>query len=161
MKTKITNRLVAVILSLVMILGATTMLTACKSETSTGATESATTATVDELALVWEDAKYKADTALGAGEHNFTFCVKVGDNSVTFAINTDETTVGTALLNLGLVAGDVGDYGLYVKTVNGMLADYDVNMCYWSFYENGELAMNGVDKTEVKDGANYEMVYTK
>ena len=63
--------------------------------------------------------------------------------------------VGDALLEEGLVEGEDGAYGLYVKKVNGILADYEVNQTYWAFYINGEYAMSGVDITPVEDGATY------
>ena len=43
----------------------------------------------------------------------------------------------------------------YVKTVNGITADYDTDGTYWAFYVNGEYAMTGVDSTPVEDGAVY------
>ena len=58
---------------------------------------------------------------LGEGEKQFTFVVadQEGTES-TFTIHTDQTTVGAALLDLGMLAGEDGPYGLYVKTVNGI-----------------------------------------
>ena len=64
-------------------------------------------------------------------------------------------TVGAALLSLGLIAGEDSEYGLYVKTVNGETADYDVDGTYWAFYVNGEYAMTGVDATTLEAGAIY------
>ena len=66
-----------------------------------------------------------------------------------------EKTVGDALLELGLVEGDEGAYGLFVKSVNGIVADYDVDKTYWAFYVNGEYAMSGVDVTEIEGDAVY------
>ena len=74
---------------------------------------------------------------------------------VDFTVNTDEETVGAALLKLGVIAGDDSEYGLYVKTVNGETADYDVDGTYWAFYVNGEYAMTGVDATTLEAGAIY------
>jgi len=65
------------------------------------------------------------------------------------------------LIEHGLIDGDEGPYGLYVKVVNGMTADYDVDKSYWSFYINGEYAMTGVDATEITEGTTYQLVYTK
>ena len=75
--------------------------------------------------------------------------------TVTFTVNTDEETVGAALLKLGVIAGDDSEYGLYVKTVNGETADYDTDGTYWGFYINGEYAMTGVDATTLEAGATY------
>ena len=75
--------------------------------------------------------------------------------AVTFTVHTDEETVGDALLKLHVVAGEASSYGLYVKTVNGMTADYDKDGVYWAFYIDGEYAMTGVDATNITDGAQY------
>ena len=50
---------------------------------------------------------------------------------------------------------------MYIKSVNGVQADYDVDQAYWAVYQDGEYLMTGVDSTEVSDGAHYELVYTK
>ena len=78
-----------------------------------------------------------------------------GGREESFQISTEKKTVGEALLEEGLISGDSGPYGLYVKEVNGIPADYEVNGTYWAFYINGEVAMSGVDMTDVEDGAEY------
>ena len=87
--------------------------------------------------------------------------MKAEEQSVTFTIKTDKEILGDALLEHDLIAGEEGDYGLYVKVVNGMTADYDVDQSYWAFYKDGEYMMTGVDGTEIADGEHYELVYTK
>ena len=83
---------------------------------------------------VWENATYRKDTKLGSGAKTVVVEVKAEDQQVTFTIKTDKDTVGAALLEHGLIAGEEGAYGLYVKQVNGITADYDVDQTYWSFY---------------------------
>lgn len=93
---------------------------------------------------------------LGEGKTQFNFTVVDKDGKETaFEIHTDKTTVGDALLELGLIAGEEGAYGLYVKTVNGITADYDADQTYWAFYVNGEYGMTGVDATNIEAGATY------
>ena len=93
---------------------------------------------------------------LGEGAVVFDFVVVDEEGKETsFEIHTDKTTVGEALLELKLIDGEDGDYGLYVKTVNGTTLDYDKDGMYWSFYINGEYAMTGVDVTEIKEGETY------
>ena len=110
---------------------------------------------------VWENATYRKDTELGSGAKTVVVEVKAEDQQVTFTIKTDKDTVGAALLEHSLIAGEEGAYGLYVKQVNGITADYDVDQTYWSFYINGEYAMTGVDTTEITEGATYRLEYTK
>lgn len=98
-------------------------------------------------------------TVLGEGAVTFYFDVTTADKETTnFQINTDKDTVGTALLELGLIEGEDSEYGLYVKTVNGVTADYNVDGTYWAFYINGEYAMTGVDSTPVEADATYAFV---
>ena len=110
---------------------------------------------VEDAAGLWANATYQSDTALGEGSKTFSFEVKAEERSVVFTIKTDADTVGAALLENNLVAGEMGDYGLYVKTVNGMTADYDTDGCYWAFYDNGAYATASADQTAIVDGSTY------
>ena len=47
---------------------------------------------------------------------------------------------------------------MYVKSVNGMSADYEADGYYWSLYVDGEYATTGVDTTPVTDGGSYAFV---
>lgn len=95
---------------------------------------------------------------LGEGKTQFSFTVTdLEGNETAFEIKTDKKTVGEALLQLDLIAGDNGDYGLYVKTVNGITLDYDKDGAYWAFYIDGEYALAGVDSTEIDENATYAL----
>ena len=99
---------------------------------------------------------YEDGTVIGEGETEFTFIVTDKDgNSKKFTVKTDSETVGEALQAVEIIHGDMGDYGLYVKEVNGIVADYDVDGTYWAFYVDGEYAMKGVDQTEITEGLSY------
>lgn len=138
--------------------------TTTQAETTTAAdTTAADTATAVEAAGdgVWANATYKEDTELGEGAVTVKVEVKAEDKSVTFTVHTDKTVLGDALLEHSLIAGDEGEFGLYVKAVNGMTADYDVNQAYWAFYKDGEMMNTGVDGATIADGEHYELVYTK
>ena len=92
----------------------------------------------------------------------FTFIVVDAEGQETpFTVTSTKKTVGEALLDEGLIEGEDGPYGLYVKKVNGIVADYDVDQSYWSFNINGEYAMTGVDTTDIVVGNTYRFVYTK
>ena len=109
----------------------------------------------------WSDAVYTENKELGEGEKTIEFKIIVNEHSVTFTIHTDATLLSDALLEHKLIEGDAGEYGLYVKKVNGILADYDKNKAYWGLSINGEYAMTGVDGTEIVDGGKYEFTFTK
>ena len=101
-------------------------------------------------------------TVLGEGTTVFQFSVvDLEGAEAKFEIHTDETTVGAALLNLGLIEGEEGPYGLYVMKVNGITAIYEEDGSYWAFYENGEYGMSGVDLTEIDPDVAYSFVQTK
>lgn len=95
-------------------------------------------------------------------EKSFAFKVVDLDGSEkSFDIKTDAKTVGEALVNEKLISGTEGDYGLMVDTVNGIKYEYNTDGAYWAFYIDGEMAMTGVDSTDVVDGATYSFVATK
>ena len=102
------------------------------------------------------------EIVLGDGSVKITVIVVDADgNETNFVVNTDKETVGDALLEQNLIEGEEGDYGLYVKTVNGITADYDTDQTYWAFYVNGEYASTGVDSTPVNEGDTYEFKVEK
>ena len=95
-------------------------------------------------------------TVIGEGATVFYFHVVDKDGGETkFEVHTDKAIVGDALLELGLIEGEDGPYGLYVKKVNGITADYDVDQTYWAFYIGDDYGMTGVDMTEIEPGATY------
>ena len=110
---------------------------------------------------IWETAAYKDNTELGEGSKTLVVAVIAEDKTVELTVHSDKETVGAALTEHGLIAGEQGPYGLYVKTVNGMLADYDISKTYWSFTKDGEAMMQGVDTTDLENGAHYEFTLTK
>lgn len=110
---------------------------------------------------LWKDATYQENTTLGSGSKTITVEVKVDDHLVTFTVKTDKDTVGAALLEHGLIAGEDSQYGLFVREVNGMALDPDDQKSYWAFYVDGEYAMTGVDSTEIDEGVTYQLAYTK
>ena len=73
----------------------------------------------------------KDGATIGEGAKSFTTEVVDKDGGkVTFTVKTDADTVGKALLDQGVIAGE-------------------------AFYINGEYAQTGVDATGVEDGAVY------
>lgn len=108
----------------------------------------------------WESATYTEDTEFGTGTKTVEVEVKVLEHSVTFTLKTDKENLADALLEHNLIAGEDSTYGLYIKTVNGILADYDKTQRYWGCYKNGEATL-GASSTEIKDGEHYELVYSK
>ena len=151
MQKKCMKKLLSLILSTMLIVAMAFSMTACGGDnTETPNTEGQSQAgSVDK-------------TVLGEGKTVFDFVVVDKDGKeAKFEIHTDKTTVGEALLELELIEGEDSTYGLYVKTVNGITADYNVDQTYWAFYINGEMAMSGVDTTNVEEGATYSFKVEK
>lgn len=110
---------------------------------------------------LWENATYVEDTTLGDGATPITVIISAEEKEVKFTINTDEVSVAAALLEHSLVSGDSGDFGLYIKTANGITADYAVDQSYWAFYIDGEYATRSAELTPITENAVYKFEYTK
>lgn len=75
-------------------------------------------------------------------------------------IKTTGKTLADALLEAELVEGTNDEYGLYITTVDGEVADYSADQAYWALSKNGEYLMTGASSTEIADGEHYEITYT-
>ena len=109
-------------------------------------------------ASVWDGALYAEDTELGEGTSTITFECTADDKTVTFTVHTDAEFLGDALQENGLLEGEESEFGLFVKAVNGIAADYEADGCYWALYIDGSYAVTGVDTTPVTDGGSYSFV---
>ena len=160
-KTKIYNKL-SLILCIVLIAAMALFTVGCNDNSSTGEVESPKATQEQETTAASEETDASDVKVLGEGNTEFFFnVVDNAGNETKFEIHTDETVVGDALIKLELISGEAGDYGLYVKEVNGIKADYDVDGTYWAFYINGEYAMTGVDSTDITAGATYSFKVEK
>ena len=65
--------------------------------------------------------------------------------------------VGEALQELGVLKGEEGPYGLYIKAVNGKTLDYEKDGAYWAFYVDGAYAVTGVDETDIVETSVYQL----
>ena len=163
-------RVVALLLSLLTLL---TLSVAC-TETDSGDTEAPVTTTPEitggdtsgdtnapSLPAIWNSATHKEDKTFGEGARSIEVEVVADGHSVTFTVKTDEEFLGAALVAHGIVVGSEGPYGLYIESVNGMVADYDVDQTYWAISKGGDYLMTGVDSTPIENGAHYELTRTK
>ena len=102
----------------------------------------------------------RPDTAQGA--KTITVEVVHGDgSSKEFTYHTDSEYLGEMLPAEGLVAGDQGEFGLYILTVDGEDAIFEESGAYWALYQNGEMTTTGADTTPIQDGDSFQLVYTK
>lgn len=85
-----------------------------------------------------------------------TVTVVHGDKtSKDFTYSSAADTLGDALVEEGLIAGEVGTYGLFVKTVDGETAD-DSKEQWWCLTKGGDSVNTGVDSTPFTDGDSFE-----
>ncbi len=111
---------------------------------------------------VWENAIYREDAAVGEGGTCFTLKITAEEKTVTLTVRSDEATLASALSSSGLAEGEAGPYGLYIKSVNGIRADYNLDGGYfWSLSVNGTPSMVGADGVTPENGAVYEFTRTK
>ena len=90
------------------------------------------------------------------GDGAVEMAVKIVDEEeISITVNTDEETVGAALVKEGLIAGEDSTYGLYIKTVNGKTYDYDKDKKYWAFYVGDAYAIKSADLTDIEEGVVY------
>ncbi len=117
------------------------------------------------ISLVFALILLVAAVAVGCGEEKtdvpvectFSFTAVFADGSTEeHTITTTAKTVGEALISEGLIEGEDGAYGMYVKKVCGVTADYDIDGTYWALYVNGEYGMTGVEKLECSEGLEVE-----
>lgn len=115
----------------------------------------------EEVGDPWADAIYTEDTALGTGACEFFLEVERGEKKITITVKTDKEYLGDALLEVGVIEGTEGAYGLYIDKVNGMLASYEGDGAWWGLTVEGETAMSGVSAVKVENGAHYGLKYSK
>ena len=139
MKTKIVYTL---------IIAAMLLTAACAPQNNTDSIDSAVTSEV---------------IPIGIGEGTMSFIFEVADDKediTVWKVHTNETTVGAALIEVGLIDGTVTDFGLMVEYVNGLRAEFNEDNAWWAFYIDGEMAMQGVDDTIIEEGTMYAFIFT-
>ena len=114
-----------------------------------------------ESADIWENAMYTEDTMLGTGTKHLVVTIQAEERAVTLTLQTDKDNLEEALSQHQLISGEEGPYGLYVKSVNGMRADYDIDQTYWSLCQESVPLQSGVSQTKIADGDRFELVRMK
>ncbi len=89
--------------------------------------------------------------------------INSADESVIYELNTDAEYLRQAMDEAeGLTYGGTeSEYGIMISTVNGEVADYNVDGSYWSFYVNGEYCNYGIDTQPVMDGDAFVIEYAQ
>lgn len=96
-----------------------------------------------------------------AGSKEITVTVVHKDGTEKkFEYATDEEYLGSVLQSEGLVEGEEGPYGLYIKVVDEEQAVYEQDGAYWALYVGEEAAVAGADSIVIHDGDTFKLVYT-
>ncbi len=92
------------------------------------------------------------------GVKHFTLEVVLADgSSKEYELTTDKEYLGEALLALNMIAGEEGDYGLYMTAVTGVTAN-EANQEWWCLTMNhGETVNYGISQLPVTNGTHYEL----
>ena len=136
-KNFIFNRALAAILALICMLSMALSLVSCSNDGDANESDTGTPITIT-IEVIGPDGTSKEHT-----------------------VSTDSSqNLRQALEGAGLISGDEGAYGLYVKVVDGITADYDIDGSWWSLTKEGVLC-SGVDSTPIADGDHFEFTYSK
>jgi hypothetical protein len=98
-------------------------------------------------------------TATAGAKHITVTVVAEAAQRKDIAIDTDAAYLRQALESQALIAGEQSQYGLFVKTVDGVTAD-EGKQQWWCFTKGGQSLMTGVDDTPVADGDRFEITLT-
>ena len=107
----------------------------------------------------------KPKTQEGAKAVELTVIDDKGD-AKTYKFKTDEAYLYDALkpiIDKGDLTIDAEEstYGLYIKGVNGLTADFEKDGAYWAIYVNGEYGQFGIESQPVADGDTFSLKYEK
>ena len=96
------------------------------------------------------------------GKHITIEVIDDQESSTTYEVDTDAEYLREAFEDAeGLeVLGDETQYGLTITSVNGLIADFNVDSAYWSITVNGEYGQYGADAQVVADGDAFQLIYT-
>ena len=101
---------------------------------------------------------YKPQTVQGSKQ--IIVSVVFEDASVKeHEITTQQEYLRGALEEQGLVEGDESEYGLFIKTVDGVTAD-ESKQQWWCITKIGEQVNTSVDQTPIADGDRFELTLT-
>lgn len=106
---------------------------------------------------LWQSSRPETE----AGEKNVTVAVVHSDGERTeFHYSTEQEYLGELLKAEGLIEGEEGEFGLFVKTVDGEAVDFNRDQSWWKLTCNGKDAETGADSVVLRDGDVYEWIYT-
>lgn len=99
--------------------------------------------------------KFKPQATKGEKEVNVVV-VHGDETEKTFQYHTDAEYLVEVLKENELVSGEEGEYGLFIKTVDGETAD-ESKQQWWCITKGGEQVNTSADQTPIADGEQFEL----
>lgn len=99
--------------------------------------------------------KFKPQATKGEKEVNVVV-VHGDETEKTFRYHTDAEYLVEVLKENELVSGEEGEYGLFIKTVDGETAD-ESKQQWWCITKGGEQVNTSADQTPIADGEQFEL----
>ena len=98
---------------------------------------------------------------IGEGAITFRFEMTDQDGEVTaWNVSTDQTMLGDALLEVGLIRGEESAHGLMVSHVYDVRADWNLDNAWWALYIDETRSDYGVSSVEIDSEVKYAFVFT-
>ncbi len=99
-------------------------------------------------------------TTVAQAQTEITVLATFKDKSTkTFTIKTGKDNLGDALVEAGVASGDSGEYGLFITTVDGQIADV-ASEEWWKLTKAGVDLQTGASQTPIANGDTYEITLT-
>lgn len=96
-----------------------------------------------------------------AGDKEITVVVVHGDKSEKeFKYSTDEEYLAPVILENKLAEGEDGEFGLFITTVDGEIAD-DSKQQWWCITEGGKAVTTSASELVIEDGDQFELTLTE
>lgn len=95
------------------------------------------------------------------GTKNITVEVVVpNQDSKEYTYKTEEEYLGAVLINEKLAEGSMGEFGLFITAVDGVVADNSKQQ-WWCITKQGGTVTTGADTTPIQDGDHFEITLTE
>ena len=110
------------------------------------------------MTLIWTNFREKPVE----GSKSITIeVVDSNEKSTVYEVKTDALYLEQAMNDAkGLTYdGYSSEFEFTITTINGEVADFNVDSSYWSFYVNDEYCNYGVSEQPVEDGDAFKIVY--
>lgn len=90
------------------------------------------------------------------GSKQIQVSVVANQSQKVYNMRTDALYLGEALKEYGLIEGEMGAYGFFIKSVDKITADESLQQ-WWCITKEGQDVMTGADSQPISDGDKFEL----